>query len=363
MDTEYKKGLEGVIAVESAISYIDGQKGILTYRGYNIEELALNYSFEEVSFLLLKGYLPNETELHDFEKLMSQNRKLPKYIKEILEKLPKTMSYMGVLRTAISALQENEDDYLPSIKTAIKIISITPTIISYWCSLKEKTNALEPDLNMKHVENYLYMLKGIKPHKDQVKALETYLILTMEHGLNASTFTARVIISSESDFCSAISGAIGTMKGPLHGGAPSEVILMLNEIETKENIDKYVEEKLENKEKLMGFGHRVYKTIDPRAQALKKVVANSNEDEDKWLDLALTLEKRAIELLEEYKPGRGLYTNVEFYAAAVLKSLNIPVETFTPTFTMSRVVGWSANVIEQYENNRIFRPSSKYIGN
>ncbi len=206
------------------------------------------------------------------------------------------------------------------------------------------------------------MLTGELPSFTHVKALEAYMILTMEHGMNASTFTSRVVSSTESDMVSAVTGAIGAMKGPLHGGAPTGVIDMLNEIKEKENAERWIRRKLEKKEYLMGFGHRVYKTRDPRAEVLSTICQRIGQD-DAWLNLAGYVEKMAILLLNEYKPGRKLYTNVEFYAAAVMKALNMSPDLFTPTFTVSRMVGWAAHVIEQSLDNTIFRPEAKYIGN
>jgi citrate synthase len=236
-----------------------------------------------------------------------------------------------------------------------------PTIISYRKRAIDNKPYVEPHRELSHVENYLNMLNGELPSKAQVTALETYMILTMEHGMNASTFSARVTASTESDLVSSITSAIGTMKGPLHGGAPSEVILLLDEISQTGNAEEVIASKLNKGEKIMGFGHRVYKTVDPRAISLKSTLLNQI-GEDGWLDLALRVEDTAVRLLEERKPGRALYTNVEFYAAAIMKAVSMEPELFTPTFTASRIVGWTAHVLEQASNNTIYRPQSKYIG-
>lgn len=354
-------GLKGVIAAETAISFIDGNKGYLVYRGKEAKEIALNYSFEEAAYFLWHGTFPTKEELASLNQKLKNNRTLPQNIEKIMQLLPNDMELMSVIRTVVSSLGNSQYKWKPTIDEAIRLTAIIPTIIAYW---KRKISGLQPvapNEDYGHVENYLYMLTGKKPLDVHVKALETYMILTMEHGMNASTFSARVTVSTKSDMISAITSAIGTMKGPLHGGAPSDVTIMLNEIGTKENAESWLRAKLENGERLMGFGHRVYKTKDPRALALKEKALEIGQD-DPWLALALHVEETAIQLLEEYKPGRKLYTNVEFFAAAVMRAINMEDDLFTPTFTASRVVGWSAHVLEQAERNVIFRPESQYIG-
>jgi citrate synthase len=354
-------GLKGVIAAETAISYINGEKGHLVYRGYEAKEIAINYSFEEAAYLLWNGKLPTFKETDNLDQQLKRNRELPKYIETILDQLPSNMETMGVLRTAISAMGDASFTWKPTIDQAIKLTAIMPTIIAYW---KRKTIGLQPikpKMEYGHVKNYLYMLTAEEPSDIHVKALETYMVLTLEHGMNASTFSARVTASTESDMVSAITSAIGTMKGPLHGGAPSDVTKMLTDIANKENAENWLRAKLELGERLMGFGHRVYKTKDPRALALREKALEVGKD-DPWLALALHVEETAIQLLDEYKPGRKLYTNVEFFAAAVMRSINMEDELFTPTFTASRVVGWTAHILEQAEHNILFRPESQYIG-
>ncbi|MBE4906859.1 citrate synthase/methylcitrate synthase [Bacillus luteolus] len=354
-------GLEGVIAAETAISLVDGENGRLLYRGFEAKDLAIHYSFEEVAYLLLYGTLPSEEELEHFSLKLKKSRDIPDHIISIINLLPKDTGMMSVLRTAVSSLGDSSFDWKPDVNQAIQVIAIIPTIIAYRHHSINRTDFPKPKNTLDHVANYLYMLNGELPSSTHVKSLSTYMILTLEHGMNASTFSARAVLSTESDLISAITGAIGSMKGPLHGGAPSEVIAMLDEIGTIENTEEWLRSKLENKEKIMGFGHRIYKTHDPRSVALKKV-SQELSGQDPWLDLALHVEEMSIRLLDEYKPGRKLYTNVEFYAAAVMRAVNMPAELFTPTFTASRVVGWTAHLLEQAENNRIFRPQSKYVG-
>ncbi|MFC7784081.1 citrate synthase/methylcitrate synthase [Rossellomorea sp. GCM10028870] len=356
----FTEGLKGIVAAQTTISHIDGRMGLLIYRGYDISDLT-NLSFEQVAFLLWYGHLPTKEEKNDIKRKLVINRSLSRTMKEVIKTLPKDMDMMSVLRTAISSEGVPAYKWTPTIDQAIRLTAVIPTIIAYRQSLVEDKPFTEPNDNINHVENYLSMLTGSKPSKAVIDALETYMILTLEHGMNASAFSARVTSSTESDMVSAITAAIGTMKGPLHGGAPSGVIDLLNEIGTAENAEKVIRKKVLNGEKLMGFGHRVYKTHDPRAAALRKKLVES-KGEDGSLDLALHVEHTAIDVLNELKPGRALYTNVEFYAAAIMKSIALKPELFTPTFTASRIVGWTAHVLEQAENNTIYRPQSEYIG-
>ncbi|TCZ77723.1 citrate synthase/methylcitrate synthase [Paenibacillus albiflavus] len=354
-------GLEGVVAAETNIGLVDGEKGHLVYRGYWAKDLALGYDFEAVAYLLLNGTLPNESELDSFTKALSSNRELPAHVKAIIDLLPAEMEMMSVIRTAISSMGDSFTQWPPTIDQAIRIISILPTIIAYRYHQTANTAFVAPNPSLGHVANYLYMLTGKEPNTAHVRALNAYFILTMEHGMNAGTFAARTIISTQSEIASAISGAVGAMKGPLHGGAPSEVIQMLNEIGDISNAEAWMRDVLSSGGRLMGFGHRVYKTRDPRAVALREVTSHLI-GEDPWFNFAFEVENTAIRLLEEYKPGRRLYTNVEFYAAAVLSAVEMPTELFTATFTASRVVGWTSHLLEQVAINRIFRPQSIYTG-
>lgn len=356
-----KSGLKGIQAVDTSISHIDGEKGLLIYRGTEIRELLANYSFEELAFFLWNGVLPNQHEIRNLQSEFRKYRELPSYLTDIIAALPTQIDLMSVIRTAVSASILPDQNSKPNLIQAIALTAMVPSMIAYRVRLLENKEYVKPRDELSHVANYLYMLTGDIPSDVHTAALEAYMILTMEHSLNASTFSARVTVSTESDMTSAITSAIGTMRGPLHGGAPTGVIDLLNQIGVKENTDAIIKDKLTKGEKLMGFGHRVYKTLDPRAIALKTKLEEISE-EDQWLDLALYVEKRTIELLDFYKPGRSLYTNVEFYAAAIMRTLGFKPEWFTPTFTASRMVGWTAHVIEQAENNSLFRPDAKYIG-
>ncbi|MEH7440275.1 citrate synthase/methylcitrate synthase [Neobacillus drentensis] len=356
------KGLKGIVAADTAISHIDGENGQLIYRGYEIRSLTQKYSFEETAYLLWYGELPNAEQIGILKDGMRKERVLQENIRQIIDLLPPSMDMMSVIRTAISTEGGNSDySWKPTLSQAIKLTSLVPTIIAYRKRKLEGEIVVPPRMDLDHVENYLYMLYGKLPLATHVKALETYMILTLEHGMNASTFSARVTASTESDIVSAVTSAIGTMKGPLHGGAPSGVIDLLNEIASVGDPEGVLRDKLIRGEKLMGFGHRVYKTHDPRAISLKtKLLELGGKDE--WLDLAMKVEETAVMLLAEIKPGRSLYTNVEFYAAAIMKAINMKAELFTPTFTASRMVGWTAHILEQAENNTIYRPQSNYIG-
>ncbi|MFJ5714375.1 citrate synthase/methylcitrate synthase [Neobacillus sp. NPDC093127] len=357
-----QRGLKGIVAAETLISHIDGENGRLFYRGYEIREITKRFSFEEAAYLLWFGHLATEAQLSALKGELKSNRELPEYVKGIIDQLPPAMDLMSVIRTAISAVGAQSDyGWKPSVSQAIRVTALVPTIIAYRKRFLEGQSYYPPRSDLDFVENYLYMLNGNMPLAAHIEALETYMILTLEHGMNASTFSARVTASTESDLVSAITSAVGTMKGPLHGGAPSGVIELLDEIAMVGDAETVIREKVLRGEKLMGFGHRVYKTHDPRAVALKaKLMELVGKNE--WLDLAMTVEKTAVKLLAELKPGRLLYTNVEFYAAAIMKAINMDAELFTPTFTASRMVGWTAHVLEQTENNTIYRPQSKYIG-
>lgn len=354
-------GLEGVKVAETELGLVDGENGNLVYHGYWAKKLALSHDYEAVVYLLLYKKLPNDEELDAFRKTMASKREISDYVKKVIDLLPADMEMMSVLRTAVSAMGTSNYKWEPTIEQALNIISVLPTMIAY---RYRKVNGLDevlPNPQLGHVANYLYMLFGKEPNAAHVRALNAYFVLTIEHGMNASTFTARTVVSTQSDLVSSITGAIGTMKGPLHGGAPTEVMALLNGIGTKENAEPYMRGLLERGERLMGFGHRVYKTHDPRTLALREV-CEELDGEDPWLDLAVFVENKAVELLEEYKPGRRLYTNVEFYAAALFRAIALPQELFVSTFTASRVAGWAAHAIEQVPVNRLFRPQSTYTG-
>ncbi|NEW05188.1 citrate synthase/methylcitrate synthase [Paenibacillus sp. SYP-B3998] len=357
-------GLDGVVAAETELSLVDGEKGLLIYRGYEAKELALHVSFEEAAYLLWNGQLPTAEQLFYFRSKWKELRAVPAGLTAILDVLPAECDMMSVLRTVISAAGAEHGKnsvWPPQQEDMIRYTVLLPTLIAYRHRRNAGLVSVEPHPELDHVANYLYMLTGEVPLPAHVKALTAYFILAMEHGMNASTFAGRVVLSTQSDVASALCASIGAMKGPLHGGAPSEVVHMLDDIGTKENAERWLREQLEAGQRLMGFGHRIYKTLDPRAEALR-ILMTELSMEDAWFELAVHVEETAVGLLHAYKPGRKLHTNVEFYAAAVLRAVSMPKTLFTSTFTASRMVGWTAHLLEQASCNRIFRPQSVYVG-
>lgn len=352
-----QKGLRGVLVAETALSLIDGEQGRLLYRGEEAGRLAQERSFEEVAHLLWQGRLPDAAEADALRQQLAAERELPPWVAAVIDALPFQMELMDVLRTAVSAV----GSLAPTPVHARALAAQLPVMVARRYRRLQGLEPVAPQAELGHTANYLQMLFGQSPSPAQVAALDAYLILTAEHGMNASTFSARVTASTESDLVSAITTAIGTMKGPLHGGAPSHVASMLDEIGGPEQAEAYLRAKLGRGERLMGFGHRVYKTRDPRAQALS-MVARRVAAGDQQLALAAHVEDVAVRLLEEYKPGRRLYANVEYWASAVLKAAGLPPELFTPTFTVARVIGWTAHVLEQAADNQLIRPDALYVG-
>lgn len=352
--------LDDVVVAETDLSLVDGEKGQLVYKGYWARDLAINHTFEEVAHLIWFGHLPSEQELSDLKAKLATQREIPDYLKVMLDQIPDDVDMMSVLRTGVSALGQPTHGWPPTMDEVISLTAKMPTIIAYRFNRLQGKATPAPRSDLGHTANYLYMLKGEEPIAAHVRAFDAYLILTQEHGLNASTFTGRVVASTRSDLISSVTAAIGALKGPLHGGAPSEVTEMLEAIGTKENAEPWLRSALERGEKLMGFGHRVYRTMDPRATALSQVAQGLSAD-DPWFDLATHVEKVALQLLKEFKPHRPLNTNVEFYAAAVMRAIGLDAELFTPSFAVSRVVGWSAHILEASQM-RIIRPQSIYTG-
>lgn len=358
-------GLEGVVAAETDIGLVDGERGYLIYRGHWAKDLAVAYRFEEVAHLLWHGWLPAPDELKPLLDRLQEWRTLPDGIRRLLDAIPAELPMMSVLQSAVAALGAADGSaasaWPPSAEQAERVAAVLPTIVAYRHRTLQGLPPIEPDPQLDHAANYLYMLTGKRPNDDHAKALTAYLILGMEHGMNASTFAGRVVLSTQAGLYASVSAAIGAMMGPLHGGAPSEVIAMLEAIGTPERAESWMRSVLEQGGRLMGFGHRIYKTKDPRAEALRTVTSRLTGG-DPAFELALHVEQTAIRLLDQYKPGRRLYTNVEFYAAAIMKSIQLPSELFTPTFTIARSVGWTAHMLEQAQHNRIFRPQSEYVG-
>jgi len=364
----YVPGLQGVVAARTRLSRVDGRKGELVIAGYAIEELAGRVRFEELVFLLWNDRLPNARELETFRAELASLRDLPAITRHVLEaaaaqKLPA----MDALRMAAGTLSVRTDsETVPegTYRDALVSVARFATIVASYGRLLTGEGPIAPHHGLSHAANYLYMLKGSHPSAARTRALETYLNTVIDHGLNASTFTARVIVSTESDLISAIVGAIGALKGPLHGGAPGPALDMVFEIGEASNAEAFMRAKLERGERLMGFGHRIYKVRDPRADVLSRAAEElfRSDGDVQLYELAREVERVALGLLDEYKPGRSLRTNVEFFTALVLHGLGIPVDLFTPTFAVSRVAGWTAHCLEQLGANRIIRPESEYTG-
>ena len=357
------EGLENVVALESEICSIDGQKGELVYRGYEISDLAEHASFEEVAHLLWKGELPNQQQLDELNEQLRDARDLSDEIIDLLRQTPADANPMAVLRTAVSALAlydpaANENSAEANYRKAIRLTAKMPTILAAYDRLRKGHEPVAPSKEGSIARDFLYMLNDEEPGDAAEHTFDVCLLLHAEHGLNASTFTNRVICSTLSDLYSSVSGAIGALKGPLHGGANIEVMKMLLELdESGRDPAEYVRQRLARKERIMGFGHRVYKTFDPRAAILRDMLKDLSEEQDdmRWYDAE-------HEILETMKAEKDLDPNVDFFSAAVYYMLGIDIDLYTPIFAMSRVAGWSAHAIEQLENNRLIRPRAEYIG-
>lgn len=363
METTFRAGLEGVVAAQTRLSSVDGDRGELLIGGFPVGELAPRASFEEVVHLLWHGDLPAEAELRALQRQLAGLRRVPPATLDLLRAAAAARLHpMEALRMAVGSLSlagsgDAQGD-------AALLVAQVPVVVAAYARLLEGKEPVEPDPDLSHAASYLHLLSGRVPSPQAVRALETYLNTAADHGLNASTFAARVIVSTESDLVSAVTGAIGALKGPLHGGAPGPALDMVFEIGSPERAEPELRARLERGERLMGFGHRIYKVRDPRAEVLADTVAplyGANGKREVY-DLALHVERLAVRLLEEYKPGRRLQTNVEFYTALVLHGLDLSPALFTPTFAVARVAGWTAHCLEQLRSNRIFRPQSVYTG-
>jgi len=351
-------GLEGIVAATTALSHIDGERGELIIAGYPLNELAANATFEETTWLLWNGELPSSSQLRTFRCSLAAMRAIPEATLALLRACAQhQVEPMDALRIGAGTLSLVTDD-------AAGIVARMPTIVASYRRYQQGHEPVEPRSDLGHAENFLYMLDGEVPDSERVRALETYLNTVVDHGLNASTFTARVITSTGSDLVSAIGGALGALKGPLHGGAPGPALDMVFEIGDASRAEAVLRAKIEAGERLMGFGHRVYKVRDPRADVLASAAERlfTRAADMSLYTLARSVEAEALRLLEVYKPGRRLQTNVEFYTALLLHGLRFDVPLFTPTFAISRVSGWIAHALEQRQANRIIRPQSEYSG-
>ena len=356
------KGLEGVVAATTKLSSVRGLDGELIYRGYNITEWAGNATYEEGVHLLHRGKLPNEAELTSLKAELAAARELPGGVVDMIRQLPKNASPMRAIRTVVSALAcyeppEGQESLEEQAKRAIKLIAQVPVITAYFHLARQDKALPDSDPSLGEAANFLYLIDGKKPIEEKEKTIDMCYILHADHGMNASTFSARVTIATLSGMYSAITSAIGTLKGPLHGGANEGVIKMLQEIGSLDKVDNFVDDCLKNKKKIMGIGHRVYKVLDPRAPHLQRMAQQlgAKLGETKWLDMS---ERIAEIMLRE----KNLYPNVDFYSATVYYSLGIPTDLFTPLFAISRTSGWTAHVLEQLADNRLIRPRGVYDG-
>lgn len=361
----FSEGLEDVVAGQSSICIIDGKQSKLFYRGYAIHDLAQNSSYEETAYLLIFGNLPTDRQLKDFCNKIASEREIHKDLIQLIGQMPKTANPMAALRTGVSLLAlfdpEADDQSMESnVRKAIRLIARVPTIVAYFDRFRHSLPIVHPkaDVSYNTAANFLYMLKGKDASPVEVKMLDKYFILLTEHDLNASTFTARTTASTLSDMYSAIVGGIGALKGDLHGSANTRTMESLIAIGDASKVEAFVDDGIAQKKKFMGFGHRVYKGPDPRADDLRemaKELAKGNPQQAKWFDISLKLEQAVW-------TKKKLNCNVDFYSASVLYTIGVPTDLFTAMFAVSRMAGWTAHVIEQYSNNRLIRPVSQYIG-
>src|SRR3954447_12221693 len=357
MATVVNSGLEGVVAAETSISLVDGQAGRLLYRGYEIGDLAAHGSYDRVVGLLLDGEWPESSA-------PLETAILSPSVLGALRALPTSCAPLDAMRTGFSAFgAERRMAWPPTPDQARELIALAPAVVGAFARLRDgrEPTDMSQAASLGTAARLLYAISGEEPDPARARALDAYFIVCAEHGLNASTFTARVITSTQSDLASAICGAVGALKGRLHGGAPSEVRDQLTQIGDVEHAEQWIREALARGERLMGFGHRVYKTMDPRAAALRQVAERLAADAD-WLQLAIDVEDVALRLLAEHKPDRPLKTNVEYYASIVLDGVGLMTDLYTPAFAIARTEGWTAHALEQAEKGRLIRPDSRYVG-
>ena len=361
--TEIEKGLEGVVIAKSSITFIDGQQGILRYRGIDINELAAKSNFEEVTYLLWNANLPNKAQFSEFKRQLTAHRPLPREVLKLLRGIPKGAIPMEVARTAVSYMAtfprkkgETFDQF--NRRESLQLTSTLPTIVASYERIRKGKAPIRPDPRLGHAANFLYGLSGKKPDEVSRGAFDTLSVLYADHEMNASTFAAVVAISTLADLGGAVTSAIATLAGPLHGGSNQRVMEMLEEIGTMEKVEGYVERELAAGRRVMGFGHRIYRTYDPRARILKNIAEKMAEERGgsrKWLDIAEEVERVVMD-------KRKLWPNIEFYAAVVLNALGVPKDLMPAVFACNRVSGWIAHIYEQYADNRLIRPLTEYVG-
>jgi citrate synthase len=353
-DRPYSPGLQGVVAGETSLSLVDGENGRLLYRGYPIGEVVRKGTYPKVAELLWTGEWPSSAKL--------PLAPLDARVLAGLVDLPSDAHPMDALRTAVSAWGAlHRLVWPPTVEQARQVVALAPSALAAFGRLRQGLEPIDPDPDLDLAAGFLYQLNGKRPDEASVRALDAYLVVAAEHGFNASTFTARVITSTRSDLASAVSGAVGALKGPLHGGAPSEVVSQLHEIGSPERAEEWIRGAFDRGERLMGFGHRVYRAYDPRAAALREVALQMASIAE-WLNLAVAVEDVALRLLKERYPDRPIMTNVEYYTAAVLQGIGLPPDLFPATFAVARTVGWTAHILEQTAVDKLIRPDVRYTG-
>lgn len=362
MTDQNTKGLAGVVAAETALSFIDGAEGRLWYRGYDVHALARHASYLESVYLLWYDALPGAMELAAFEGTLAGQRSLPPAVLDVLSRLPADSPPMAALRTAVSALgqvdpEADDISHEADLRKAGRLVAQMPTVVAAFERIRRGLEPIEPDPGLGHSANFLYMLAAERRSETAARALDTSLLLYLEHGLNASTFTARVVASTLADMHSAITAGVAALKGPLHGGANEKAMEMLLQIGSVDRVQAFVDQALDQKQKIMGFGHRVYRTEDPRATHLRRMAEELSREagDSGWFDVSRALEDEMLE-------RKGLHCNVDFYCATVYYSLGLPIDLFTPLFAIGRTAGWAAHVMEQHVHNRLIRPRAEYTG-
>ena len=369
MSTVVDRGLEGVVVGTTQLSNVEGTIGRLTYRGYDIDDLAPNATFEEIVHLLLYGRLPNRAELETLKRELGSRRSLPEPLISAMQNVPKTAWPMDVLRTIVSGLGlfspvNARGEHLSDVHTAIELIAKMPTIVAAWDRIRGGLDVVEPRTDLSQASNFLYMRSGKVPHAIEADALDTYFVLLADHSYNASTFAARVTASTRADLYASVNAALATLQGDLHGGAATASFRALTEVGTPENAEQYVRDALARNERIMGMGHREYKVRDPRARHLEAMAKKLavQEGTSRWYEIAHNLEEASRKVLQEKKPDNTIYANVDFYTAPVLADLGIPGDEFTCLFACGRIAGWTAHVLEQLADNRLIRPQAAYDG-
>jgi 2-methylcitrate synthase len=363
------RGLEGVVVGSTVLSNVEGQVGRLTYRGYDIDDLAPNACFEEIVHLLLYGHLPTTDELDSLKRELASRRALPEPLVAAMQNVPKTAWPMDVLRTIVSGLAlfspvNNKGEHVSDVHTAIELIAKMTTILASWDRIRRGLDPIEPRSDLSHAANFLYMRSGKVPTETEEDAIDTYLVLLADHSYNASTFSARVTASTRADLYAAVTAAIATLTGDLHGGAASASYNNLVAIGTPEKAEKFVRDELAKGNRIMGMGHREYRVRDPRAKHLDAIAKKLSEQRGntKWYAIARELEVQSQRILAEEKPDRKIYANVDFYTAPLMADLGIPGDEYTCIFACGRIAGWAAHILEQLHDNRLIRPQATYVG-